>query len=112
MARRRMLFRSSPSTMIEIFSSTRFRALATIGSIAFASTAAAAQQPGDTPPPGPADQPGAVIPLSLGDAARLAARQSALALGARLRADEAQARVRERRADLLPNLSSYVQEAG
>ena len=98
--------------MIEIFSSTRFRALATIVSIAFASTAAAAQQPGGTPPPGPADQPGAVIPLSLGDAARLAARQSALALGARLRADEAQARVRERRADLLPNLSSYVQQAG
>jgi outer membrane protein TolC len=50
--------------------------------------------------------------LSLGDAARLAARQSAIAQGARLRADEAQARVRERRADLLPNLSSYVQEAG
>lgn len=50
--------------------------------------------------------------LSLGEAARLAARQSALAQGARFRADEAQARVRERRADLLPNVSSYVQEAG
>jgi outer membrane protein TolC len=53
-----------------------------------------------------------VLPLSLGDAARLAAQQSATAQGARLRADEAQARVRERRADLLPTLSSYVQEAG
>ena len=53
-----------------------------------------------------------VISLSLGDAGRLAAQQSALAQGARLRADEAQARVRERRADLLPNVSSYVQEAG
>jgi outer membrane protein TolC len=51
-------------------------------------------------------------PLTIGDAARLAARQSALAQGARLRAEEANARVRERRADLLPNVSSYVQEAG
>jgi outer membrane protein TolC len=58
-----------------------------------------------------AQQP-TTIPLSLGDAARLAAHQSALAQGARLRADEAQARVRERRADLLPTISSYVQEAG
>lgn len=58
-----------------------------------------------------AQQPTA-LPLSLGDAARLAAQQSALAKGARLRADEAQARVRQRRADLLPTLSSYVQEAG
>jgi outer membrane protein len=53
-----------------------------------------------------------VIPLSLGDAARLAAQQSALAQGARLRADEAQARVKQRRADLLPNFSGYVQQAG
>ncbi|HEV7390209.1 MAG TPA: TolC family protein, partial [Burkholderiales bacterium] len=51
-------------------------------------------------------------PLTIGDAARLAARQSAVAQGARLRAEEADARVRERRADLLPNVSSYVQEAG
>jgi len=99
--------------MIEIFSSTRFRALAIVVSIAFASTTLAAQQSGSANPlPGPADQPGAAIPLSLGDAARLAARQSALALGARLRADEAQARVRERKADLLPNVSSYVQQSG
>jgi outer membrane protein len=51
-------------------------------------------------------------PLTIGDAARLAARQSAVAQGARLRADEADARVRERRSELLPNVSSYVQEAG
>ncbi|HEV2018614.1 MAG TPA: TolC family protein [Gemmatimonadaceae bacterium] len=58
-----------------------------------------------------AQQP-TVLPLSLGDAGRLAAQQSALARGGRLRADEAQARVRQRRADLLPTVSSYVQEAG
>lgn len=53
-----------------------------------------------------------MLPLSLGDAGRLAAQQSAQAQGARLRADEAQARVRQRRADLLPDFSSYVQQAG
>lgn len=63
------------------------------------------------PAPASAQQP-PVISLTLGDAARLAARQSALARGARLRADEADARVRQRKADLLPNVSSYVQEAG
>src|SRR6266568_9670607 len=110
MAATRAQLRSSLSTMIEIFPSARLRALATIASIAIASSAAAQQT--EATPPGPATQPGAVIPLTLGDAARLAARQSALAMGARLRADEAGARVRERRADLLPNLSSYVQEAG
>ena len=101
--------------MTENFSRARFRALSTIASIAvasiaLASTGIAAQQ---TPTPGPG-QPaaGEVIPLSLGEAARLAARQNALALGARLRADEAQARVRERKADLLPNVSSYVQQSG
>ncbi|MGH7652893.1 MAG: TolC family protein [Gemmatimonadaceae bacterium] len=54
----------------------------------------------------------AAMPLSLGDAARLAAQQSALAEGARLRADEAQARVKQRRADLLPDITGYVQQAG
>ena len=63
------------------------------------------------PPPVGAQQP-TVLPLSLGDAARLAAQQSAMAQGARLRADEAQARVRQRRSELLPTVSSYVQEAG
>ena len=96
--------------MTEFFSSARNHAFAALATIALASTpaVAAAQQ---TSAPGPA-APGTVIPLSLGDAARLAARQSAVAQGARLRADEAEARVRQRRADLLPNVSSYVQEAG
>jgi len=96
--------------MIEIFSSARSRALAAVATLAIASPVLTAQQTPATPP-GPA-QPGTVIPLSLGDAARLAARQSAVAQGARLRADEAEARVRQRKADLLPNVSSYVQEAG
>jgi outer membrane protein len=74
--------------------------LLTAGAIlAFASPRLDAQQP-------------TVLPLSLGDAARLAAQQSALSKGARLRADEAQARVRQRRADLLPDFSGYVQQAG
>src|SRR3954465_6027844 len=50
--------------------------------------------------------------LTLGDAVRIAARQNANVEIARLRADEADARVRQRRADLLPNVSSYIQEAG
>jgi len=50
--------------------------------------------------------------LTLGDAVRIASRQNANVEVARLRADEAEARVRERRADLLPNVSSYIQEAG
>ncbi|HKN57821.1 MAG TPA: TolC family protein [Gemmatimonadaceae bacterium] len=97
--------------MIEILSSARLGAFALAAALAMASSKGAAQQTSPTPP-GPSVQPGAVIPLSLGDAARLAARQSALAQGARLRADEAEARVRQRRADLLPNLSGYVQQAG
>jgi len=85
--------------MTEFSSRVGFAFLIAAASIAISSAPAAAQQ---TP----------VISLTLGDAARLAARQSALARGARLRADEADARVRQRKADLLPNFSSYVQEAG
>ncbi|HEX6534634.1 MAG TPA: TolC family protein [Gemmatimonadaceae bacterium] len=51
-------------------------------------------------------------PLSLGDAARLAARQSASALAARYRAEQAQARVTQRRADLLPTISADAVESG
>ena len=94
--------------MIDILSGARARALATLASLTVASAAVAQQTPAISPAPAPES----VIPLSLGDAARLAARQSALAQGARLRADEAQARVRQRKADLLPIVSSYVQEAG
>ena len=85
--------------MTEILSGSRLAILGALASIAFASAPIRAQQ---TP----------ALSLTLGDAARLAARQSALAQGARLRADEAEARVRQRKADLLPTVSSYVQEAG
>ena len=85
--------------MTELSSNARALLLSAAAMIALSSPTLGAQQP-------------AVLPLSLGDAARLAAQQSAVAQGARLRADEAQARVRQRRADLLPTVSSYVQEAG
>ncbi len=85
--------------MTEFISRVGLAFFTAVTPIAIASAPASAQQP-------------PVISLTLGDAARLAARQSALARGARLRADEADARVRQRKADLLPNVSSYVQEAG
>ena len=85
--------------MTEFFSRVGLAFIATVASTAVASAPAYAQQ---TP----------AISLTLGDAARLAAHQSALARGARLRADEADARVRQRKADLLPTVYSYVQEAG
>ncbi len=94
-----MRSRSSLSTMTEIFSGVRLAFLSAVALITIASASADAQQ-------------APVISLTLGEAARLAARQSALARGARLRADEADARVRQRKADLLPTVSSYVQEAG
>ena len=50
--------------------------------------------------------------LTLGDAARLAARQSEPALQADLRTREAEARVAERRADLLPSLNTSALESG
>jgi outer membrane protein len=49
-------------------------------------------------------------PLTLGEAARLAARQSAQAEGARLRADQLDARAQQRRADLLPNVSALASD--
>jgi outer membrane protein TolC len=85
--------------MTDIFSSARLAMLGALASIAIASAPTPAQQ---TP----------AISLTLGDAARLAAHQSALAQEARLRADGAEARVRQRKADLLPTVSGYVQEAG
>ncbi|MGH7633466.1 MAG: TolC family protein, partial [Gemmatimonadaceae bacterium] len=51
-------------------------------------------------------------PLSLGDAARLASRQSASALEAAYRADQALARVTQERAVLLPSLSTNALESG
>lgn len=51
-------------------------------------------------------------PLTLGDAARLGARQNASALQARYRAEQANARITQERSDLLPSISGYVQENG
>jgi outer membrane protein TolC len=95
--------------MTKTFSSTTRRLIAVVAAIATASSAGLAQTPANSPTP---VLTGAVVPLTLGDAARVAARQSAVSRGARLRADEAGARVRESRSELLPNLSSYLQEAG
>src|ERR1700750_2420815 len=50
--------------------------------------------------------------LSLGDAARLAARQSNAVQGAQERVSEAQARVRQSRAALLPTLSADAVQSG
>ena len=98
--------RSSLSTMTEIFSSVR-RSLFVATTIALVSSPLTAQNADSLP-----RLVGGAIALSLGDAARLAAQQSAIARGARLRADEAEARVRERRADLLPNVSAYANQSG
>ena len=92
--------------MTEILPRVR-RRLGVAATIAIVSSPLAGQNVDSLPRP-----VGGVIRLSLGDAARLAAQQSALAQGARLRANEAEARVRQRRADLLPNLSSYAQQSG
>jgi len=51
-------------------------------------------------------------PLTLGDAARIGARQNAQAIQARYRADQANARIRQSRADLLPSASGYAAENG
>ena len=53
-----------------------------------------------------------IVPLSLGDAARLAAKQNAAAIAARYRAEQADARITQRRADLLPNVSASALENG
>ncbi len=70
---------------------------------AFLARSASAQQPaaGDT-----------TVRLTLGEAVRLAARQNAAVEGARARVDAAQARVTQRRSDLLPNVSAAVAERG
>jgi outer membrane protein TolC len=46
--------------------------------------------------------------LTIGEAARLAARQSAVAQGAALRVEQAEARVQQRRSELFPNLSALA----
>lgn len=52
------------------------------------------------------------VVLTLGDAARLAARQSAPALVAQLRTRAAEARVTQARSELLPSLSTSALESG
>jgi outer membrane protein TolC len=54
----------------------------------------------------------APISLTLGEAARLAARQSEPAIAADIRTREAEARVTESRADLLPSLRTSALESG
>jgi outer membrane protein len=63
---------------------------------------------------GPAAAQDATPPrrLTLGDAARLAAQQGAVAEAARYRADQAHARAKQSRADLLPSFSAYAQQEG
>ncbi|MEO8576452.1 MAG: TolC family protein [Gemmatimonadales bacterium] len=51
-------------------------------------------------------------PLTLGDAARLAAAQSAPALAAELRTREAAARLQQKKAELLPTLGASALESG
>jgi outer membrane protein len=82
----------------------RFLRLA-IAAGALVAAAAEAQQP--TPP-----SLGQPVRLSLGDAARLAARQSNAVQGAEERVNEARARVRQSRAALLPSLSADAVQSG
>lgn len=60
------------------------------------------------PPAARAQDTSLAQPLSLGDAARLAQRRSASARAARYRADQAEARITQRRADLLPHISALA----
>jgi outer membrane protein len=51
-------------------------------------------------------------PLTLGDAARIGARQNAQAIQARYRTEQANARIRQSRSDLLPSVTGYASENG
>ena len=72
--------------------------------ISFAPQAVQAQQPLSGQP--------APVRLTLGEAARLAAHQNAVAQGAQLRTEQARARVTQRRAELLPNVSASALQSG
>ena len=52
------------------------------------------------------------VALSLGDAARLASKQNATVVAARYRAEQAGARITQRRADIMPNVSASALENG
>ena len=71
-----------------------------------------AQDPRPAPslPSQPAAPLSPPVPLTLGEAARLAARQSAATLVANARADQADARFMQRRGDLLPFLNATASE--
>ena len=56
--------------------------------------------------------PSAPLRLTLGEAARMAARQSAQVQGAQYRVEEAEARIRQRRSELIPNLSADATQGG
>ena len=73
-----------------------------IALLAFIARSASAQRPA-------ADSS---LRLTLGEAVRMAARQSAAVEGALARVDAAKARVAVRRADLLPNVSAALAERG
>jgi outer membrane protein len=73
-----------------------------IALLAFVARSASAQQVA----------PDSSIRITLGDAIRMAARQNAAVEGAFARVDAAKARVAERRADLLPNVTAAVAERG
>jgi outer membrane protein len=60
----------------------------------------------------PSPSLGQPVRLSLGEAARLAARQSNAVQGATERAEEAEARVRQSRAALLPEISANALQSG
>ncbi len=51
-------------------------------------------------------------PITLGDAARIAAKQNASAIQARYRTEQATARITQSRAELLPSVSGYAEENG
>ena len=69
--------------------------------LAFLARAAAAQQ---------VSSPDSTLRLTLGEAVRLAAKQNAAVESARYRVQAAEARVTQRRADLLPNVSGAASE--
>ncbi len=71
-----------------------------------------AQDPRPAPsfPSQPAAPSSPAVALTLGDAARLAARQSAAAQVANARADQADARITQRRGELLPTISAIALE--
>jgi len=87
-------------------STALLRAAAVVGAAVLVGAPIGAQQPGSSQSLG---QP---VRLSLGEAARLAARQSNGVLGAIERVTEAQARVRQSRAALMPSLNADAVQSG